>query len=147
MEREWGFLKKHLYLSANFGYTVAMLPYKKQNKRFARENRKARNATPQEGILWHTYLKSCPVNFARQYRVENYILDFYAPSIKLAIEVDGGQHYEDKGMAYDVDRTRVLEALGITVLRFTNLDIDKRLKETTDYIAYHIEQLKGDRID
>ncbi len=75
--------------------------------------------------------------------MDNYILDFYAPSIKLAIELDGGQHYEDKGLAYDAHRTEVLSRLGVTVLRFSNLDIDKHLKRSVDQIVAQIELLLG----
>ncbi len=67
-----------------------MVPYERKNLKFARENRKVRHATRHEGLLWHTYLKKCEVNFTRLYRIGNYILDFYAPSIRLAIEIDGG---------------------------------------------------------
>ena len=101
--------------------------YESKNLQNARSNRRERNATRQEGVLWHTFLKAYDVNFARQYRVGNYILDFYAPSIKLAIEIDGGQHYEDKAVAYDQARTQYLHSVGIRVLRFTNVDIDTNL--------------------
>ena len=117
--------------------------YKSDNLDFARQNRKQRNATRQEGVLWHTYLKTCPINFTRQYRIDNYILDFYAPSIKLAIELDGSQHFEEQGLLYDEQRTKLLNDLGITVLRFSNLDIDKHLKRSVDQIVVQIEQLTG----
>ena len=102
-----------------------MYRYKAGNLTHARNNRKQRNATRQEGVLWHCYLKNCPINFSRQYRIDNYIVDFYAPSIKLAIELDGGQHYEEDGMEYDRRRTKRLNDLGVTVLRFTNPDVDR----------------------
>lgn len=117
--------------------------YNKDNLDFARKNRRQRNATRQEGILWHTYLKSCPVNFCRQYRVGNYILDFYAPSIKLAIELDGSQHFEPKGLSYDAERTALLESKGIEVMRFSNQDIDMKLRECQVMIAYRIAQKTG----
>ena len=104
--------------------------YESKNLKRARTNRRERNATRQEAVLWHTFLKSSVVNFARQYRIGNYILDFYAPSIKLAIEIDGGQHYEDAAIAYDSARTLYLNNCGIRVLRFTNADIDKNLNAT-----------------
>ena len=120
-----------------------MPKYNPDNLDFARQNRKQRNSTRQEGVLWHIYLKSCPINFSRQYRIDNYILDFYAPSIKLAIELDGSQHFDEQGMLYDEQRTKVLNDLGITVLRFSNLDIDKHLKRSVDQIVVQIEQLTG----
>ena len=120
-----------------------MEKYNPNNLMFARANRRQRNATRQEGILWHTFLKKCTVNFARQYRVDNYILDFYAPSIKLAIEVDGSQHYEEQGLESDNLRTSKLNELGITVLRFSNSDIDQRLVESVQQIEKTIAELKG----
>ena len=117
--------------------------YNKDNLNFARHNRRQRNATRQEGILWHTYLKRCPVNFARQFREGDYILDFYAPSVKLAIELDGSQHYEVKNEQRERARTDYLNSLGITVLRFTNLDINRHLKRTVEQIEYVLSELKG----
>ena len=120
--------------------------YKKENLKFARFNRRQRNATRQEGVLWHTYLKTCPINFARQFRIGDYIVDFYAPSVKLAIELDGSQHYEERNADYEKVRTNFLEANGITVLRFTNVDIDRHLKRTVEQIEYVLKQLKGEDI-
>ncbi|MDQ1314284.1 MAG: hypothetical protein QG662_393 [Pseudomonadota bacterium] len=59
--------------------------------------------------------------FRRQHPVEPYILDFYCDELKLAIELDGGQHAEQQ--PYDAHRTRALEARGIRVLRFWNNDV------------------------
>ena len=117
--------------------------YNKNNLSHSRHNRRQRIATRQEGVLWHTFLKSCPINFCRQYRADNYILDFYAPSIRLAIEIDGGQHYEAEGMAYDAQRTATLKEMGITVMRLSNKDIDKRLKASIQAIVLQIEALTG----
>ena len=116
--------------------------YEKKNLPFARKNRRERTATKQEAVLWHLFLKSCEVNFSRQYRVGNYILDFCAPSIKLAIELDGGQHYEDDAIAYDSERSSFLNAHGIAVQRFTNIDIDKNLNGVVTEIKRTISERK-----
>ena len=116
--------------------------YNAENKNNARRNRRERNATHQEGILWHVFLKKSEVNFCRQYRIGNYILDFYAPSIKLAIEIDGGQHYEDKTIAYDKMRTDFLTQKGIKVMRFTNSDVDKNLFGIMEVIKREIRMIK-----
>ena len=116
--------------------------YNGKNLDRARRNRRERNATRQEGVLWHVFLKKHKINFSRQYRIGNYILDFYAPSIRLAIEIDGGQHYEDRSLAYDVARTEYLNARGICVLRFTNSDVDKSLIAVMSAINKEIERIK-----
>ena len=123
-------------------YNQYMEHYEGKNKENARKMRRGRNATRQEGILWHVFLKHNETNFARQYRIGNYILDFYAPSIKLAIEIDGGQHYEDEALRYDQARTAFLQEHDIEVLRFTNTDIDKNLYAVMDAIRRGIEKRK-----
>ena len=120
-----------------------MIKYNANNKEYARYNRRQRNSTRQEGILWHIYLKKCSVRFCRQYRIDDYIIDFYAPSVKLAIEIDGSQHYEDKNIEYDNNRTAVLESFGIKVLRFLNIDIDKHLNDVVLSIENEIAELKN----
>ena len=124
-----------------------MWQYNPDNKKLAQSNRRQRNATRQEGVLWHTFLKNCPVRFYRQYRIDNYIVDFYSPSAKLVIELDGSQHYEEKNELRERTRTKTLEQNGITVLRFTNHDVDRNLKRTTEQILYVLEDLLGRPID
>jgi very-short-patch-repair endonuclease len=58
--------------------------------------------------------------FRRQHSVGYYILDFYCPSKKLAIELDGKHHFTEEGMKYDEERTKYLNSLGIRVVRFEN---------------------------
>jgi len=63
------------------------------------------------------------VKFRRQFPVGKYILDFYCPKYRLAIEIDGGQHYEDKHIEQDRLRTEELCKHGIKMLRVNNLDV------------------------
>ena len=60
------------------------------------------------------------LKFYRQFSVGPYILDFFCPEIKLAVELDGGQHAEDENKEYDEMRTDYLKGTGIVVLRFWN---------------------------
>ena len=89
----------------------------------SRELRK--NQTDAERILWNILRNRLldGIKFRRQYCIDKYILDFYSPEFKLAIEADGGQHYEDSGMKQDRVRSKELLRLGIKILRFNNLDI------------------------
>lgn len=72
------------------------------------------------------------VRFLRQYSVENFILDFYCPLIRLAIELDGGQHAEHQ--QYDTERTTRLQSHDITVLRFWNNDVINNLNGVLETI-------------
>ena len=79
--------------------------------------------TKEEKRLWYEYLRNYPHRFRRQVTCGNYILDFYCAAAKLAIELDGSQHYEPAGQAYDARRDAYLERQGILVLRFSNSDV------------------------
>jgi very-short-patch-repair endonuclease len=61
--------------------------------------------------------------FRRQHEFGGFVLDFFCADAHLAIEVDGGQHLTEEGVARDLERTRFLEANGIRVLRFTNTQV------------------------
>jgi len=81
------------------------------------------NQTPQETILWsHLRRNKYGIKFKRQYSVGSYVLDFYSPRNKLAIEIDGSQHFENK--EYDDERSKYLLVLGIKVIRFWNNEIN-----------------------
>ena len=97
------------------------LPKGKTAKKNAKLLRK--NMTAEERRLWYDYLKGCPYTFYRQYVVLDYILDFFCPSARLAVELDGSQHYEPEKMLADTRRTAELNTYGIEVLRYTNTDI------------------------
>ena len=86
-----------------------------------------KNMTKEERKLWYEYLSQFPYRFRRQVAFGNYILDFYCAAAKLAIELDGSQHYEQSGQQYDAARTAYLNSIGIEVLRFSNLDVLKNL--------------------
>ena len=83
------------------------------------------NGTSAEATLWR-FLKGKQLEgrkFRRQHSVENYILDFYCPSERLAIELDGAGHFSASGLDYDHERTKVLNSHGITVVRFENCEV------------------------
>lgn len=107
--------------------------YKHRNVALARELRK--NMTKEERRLWYEYLRDSNCRWRRQHPVGNYILDFYCPRLKLAIELDGSEHYsDDKIFTNDSMRSGYLRDLGIYVIRFSNLDIRRNLSGVCDYI-------------
>ena len=79
------------------------------------------------------------VRFLRQYSVGNFILDFYTPQFKLAIELDGDGHFTEQQMEYDKKRDEYLNSQGIKVLRFENFEVieypDRTLEEIRKYIV------------
>ena len=87
-----------------------------------------KNMTREERRLWYEYLHSYPYRFRRQVVFGNYILDFYCAAAKLAVELDGSQHYDPDKQWYDRKRTAYLNNIGIEVLRFSNSDVLQNLR-------------------
>ena len=104
----------------------------------ARELRK--NMTKEEKHLWYDFLKDYPVRFLRQKVIDDFIVDFYCRSAKLIIELDGSQHYEDKGMEYDAERTAYLEQYGVRVLRIPNNEVSRNFSGVCEYIDFAVKQ-------
>ncbi len=98
-------------------------------KKFIYRRKELRNqSTPQEILLWNKLKHSqLGFKFRRQHSIGSYILDFYCPSKKLAIEIDGSQHFEKESKEYDNIRTDYLHALDIQVLRFTNGEVNTNI--------------------
>ena len=96
------------------------------------------NMTLEEKHLWYDYLKPLPVVVKRQKVIGKYIADFYVPSHKIVIDLDGSQHYSDEGIEYDLERNEYMESLGITVLRYSNLDINHRFDSVCEDIGNHL---------
>ena len=94
--------------------------------------------TKEEAHLWYQFLCLYPLRFRRQYVIGNYIVDFYCHQARLAVELDGSQHCTPEEMKYDLERTNYLQSQGLSVLRFSNLDVIRRFPnvcETIDMIA------------
>ena len=66
-------------------------------------------------------------------------MDFYCASARLVIELDGSQHYETQGLAYDTERSQFLTALGLEVLRFSNRDVDRDFRGVCEQIDISIQ--------
>ncbi len=95
------------------------------NKRLTPYSRNLRkNMTKEERHLWYDFLKELPITFKRQKVFGNYIVDFYCAGAKAVIELDGSQHYFDRGIHDDAIRDEYLHSIGLTVLRYSNDDVN-----------------------
>ena len=83
------------------------------------------NMTKEEKHLWYDFLKLQDFIVKRQYVIDRYILDFYIPASKIAIELDGAQHYEQTNRENDAQRDAFLTERGMLVLRYTNIDFNR----------------------
>ena len=106
-----------------------------QNEKMRRFSQKLRrNMTKEERHLWYDFLKTYPVQFRRQYVIGSYIADFYCYRAKLVVELDGSQHCDPSDIQYDQMRTSYLQAQGLLVLRYSNLDIMKNFRGVCENI-------------
>ncbi len=85
-------------------------------------------ATDAEHLMWQLLRAKRFMNlkFRRQHVIKPYIVDFYCHELGLVIELDGSQHGIDDSVEYDVERTKFLEALGLTAVRYWNHDVLSR---------------------
>ena len=98
-----------------------IIPYNPKLKERARELRN--NSTFSEILLWQ-HLRGKQIlgyDFDRQRPIDNYIVDFYCKDLRLAIEVDGESHHGNDN--YDNERDERLNELGVSVLRFDDLEV------------------------
>lgn len=84
-----------------------------------------KNQTEAEKVFWSCVRdrRFCGIRFFRQYSAGPYILDFYCPKLKLAIELDGGQHAQDDNQEYAAVRSAYLKSQVIEVIRFWNHEV------------------------
>ena len=86
------------------------------------------NPTSAEKKLWSA-LRMLSFKFRRQHRIGSFIIDFYCPEVRLAVEVDGGVHLYKAAAMRDSQRDQTLRRLGIHVLRFRNEEVFCRIAE------------------
>ena len=98
-----------------------------------------REMTKEERKLWYEFLKQRPETFRRQKVIGPYIVDFYCASAKIVIELDGSQHFEQTGKAKDQERDAYLNSLGLRVLRYSNLDINRNLSGVCEDILKYLQ--------
>ena len=102
-----------------------------------------RNQTEAEKMVW-AHLRNKQfygMKFFRQYSIGPYILDFYCPTVKLAIELDGGQHNQPENKGYDLARSEFLKAQSIDVIRFWNDEVLLNMEGLLSELASKITPL------
>ena len=116
------------------------------NRRSEKEKRHRlrKNMTEAEILVWS---KLCAkqmqgYKFRRQYSVGVHVVDFYCPSLKLAIEIDGDTHFQAGAGEYDRTRQEFIERLGIRFLRFTNAEVCGNLQEVLECIRQTVEEMR-----
>ncbi len=110
------------------------------NRKLRDNSRNLRNnQTDAEQALW-SKLRRKQLNgrqFYRQKPLGQYIVDFYAPSVNLVIEVDGGQHFTGEGKKADSQRDQYLKERGLVVLRFSNRQVLTELDSVVEVIEIY----------
>ena len=114
------------------------VPYNRKMIPRAKELRS--EMTPQERKLWYNYLRKFKYRVQRQKTIGGFIADFYCHEARMAIEVDGLQHYTSEGLIYDRDRTIEFEKLYVKVIRFSNYDVDNRFCDVCRAIEAEAEK-------
>ena len=99
-----------------------------------------KNMTKEERHLWYDFLRQYPVRFIRQKVIGHYIVDFYCAQARLAVELDGSQHFEEAGQRKDAERTAFLERYGIMVLRIPNNEANQNFVGICEAIHLAVEQ-------
>ena len=97
------------------------------------------NMTEEEKKLWYQFLRLLPCKVHRQYVIGNYIVDFFCARANLVIELDGAQHFENDAKEHDAERDSFLQAQGLTVLRYSNVEVHHNFKGVCEDIYSHIE--------
>ena len=122
---------------------------KHYNKSSEKEKRRTlrKEQTFCEKILWH-YLRDrrlLDCKFRRQYSIDQFVIDFYSPEIKFAIELDGSVHDDKDQKIYDAKRQEFIETFGITFLRLTNSELLENANLAFARIEEVIKKLKQKR--
>ena len=116
--------------------------YNPKLKKLARKLRI--NMSPPEILLWNQLKgKKLGYDFHRQKPIDNYIVDFFCPKLKLIVEIDGKVHI-DKGED-DIKRQSKLESFGLKVLRFKASDIIKNINYVLEAIGDYVEKFEEEK--
>lgn len=100
---------------------------------------------PAERRLWQHLRRRhiAGAKFRRQYGIDRFVVDFYCPELKLAIEIDGPTHHSPEAQAYDKARQQHIEAFGIEFLRFSNAQVYQELDFVVNAIRQRVLELRA----
>jgi very-short-patch-repair endonuclease len=123
---------------------MSLKRHSNRHELLARRRDLRENQTFAEKSLWSQLRRDQRgVNFRRQHSKGNFIIDFYCPELKLAIEVDGITHDQAHVQTYDAMRQRLLENEGIIFLRFKDEQVLHDADRTIEKIDAKIAELKN----
>ena len=115
------------------------------NRRVEKERRQSlRNSLPPAELILWSRLKMrqiCAQKFRRQFSVGPYVVDFYCPALKLAIEIDGDSHFQLGEQDKDRTRQQFIESTGVQFLRFRNVEVRRNLRGVLEAIYRKIQAL------
>ena len=101
------------------------------------------NVPAAEELVWSSLRKNQVLDykFRRQYGVGPYVIDFYCPALKLAVEIDGDSHFVTDAIENDKRRQAFIESFGIHFLRFTNQEVNRELDAVLEKIYQNVQKL------
>ncbi len=104
-----------------------------------------RETSKAEEVLWSNLRRRQMLGykFRRQYSVAAYVVDFYCPTARLAIEVDGDSHFQQGSAARDEARQAAIESFGTHFLRFRNVEVFEHLDGVLTAIERHLLELRA----
>ena len=125
-------------------FTFHFNKYEERDKRRKLRN----NPTEVEKILWQFLRKKqiLGYKFRRQHGIDAFVVDFYCPRVRLAIEIDGGIHRSGGVKNYDIDRQRYLEQFGISFLRFSNEEVLNNTENVLSVIKAKLKELENSKV-
>ncbi len=102
-----------------------------------------RDSTFSEDLIWRRVRNSqiAGVRFRRQYSIDSFVLDFYAPQIRLAIELDGASHEFENAKSRDDWRQKIIEGYNIRFIRFTDTQVTNRVDDVLGEIERVVREL------
>ncbi len=112
--------------------------YKHKLKAYSKKNR--RKATTAEKLFRDEILKQDKTGyrFLRQKPLDNFIMDFYCPKLKLCIEIDGWYHQDEDQKDYDEVRENILNTYNIKIIRYSNNEVFTSLDHIKNNLNGHI---------